>query len=64
MSGVVRLCRSVLFMPASTSLGLCLLAARAHGLTALDGVHLDLDDEAGILAVCRQAAAMGFDGRR
>ena len=39
-----------------------MLAARAHGLAALDGVHLDLDDEAGFLAACRQAAAMGYDG--
>jgi len=50
-------------LPLVTSLGLCVLAARAHGLAALDGVHLDLDDEAGFLAACRQAAAMGFDGK-
>jgi len=50
-------------LPLTTSLGLCVLAARAHGLAALDGVHLDLDDEAGFLAACRQAAAMGFDGK-
>lgn len=49
--------------PLATSLGLCVLAARAHGLAALDGVHLDLDDEAGFRAACRQAAAMGFDGK-
>ena len=46
-----------------TSLGLCVLAARARGLDALDGVHLDLDDENGFLASCRQGAEMGFDGR-
>jgi citrate lyase subunit beta/citryl-CoA lyase len=50
-------------LPLVTSLGLCVLAARAHGLAALDGVHLDLEDEAGFLAACRQAAAMGFDGK-
>ena len=50
-------------LPLVTSLGLCVLAARAHGVAALDGVHLDLDDEAGFLAACRQAAAMGFDGK-
>jgi citrate lyase subunit beta / citryl-CoA lyase len=49
--------------PLVTSLGLCVLAARAHGLAALDGVHLDLDDEVGFLTACRQAAAMGFDGK-
>ncbi len=45
------------------SLGLCLLAARTAGVTALDGVHLDLDDEVGLVAACRQAAEMGFDGK-
>ena len=49
--------------PLVTSLGLCVLAARAHGLAALDGVHLDLDDEVGFTAACRQAREMGFDGK-
>jgi citrate lyase subunit beta/citryl-CoA lyase len=49
--------------PLVTSLGLCILAARAHGLAAFDGVHLDLDDEAGFAAACRQAREMGFDGK-
>ena len=29
----------------------------------LDGVHLDLDDEDGFAAACRQARDMGFDGK-
>jgi citrate lyase subunit beta/citryl-CoA lyase len=45
------------------SLGLVLLAARAHGLAALDGVHLDLADEAGFEAACRQGRDLGFDGK-
>jgi citrate lyase subunit beta/citryl-CoA lyase len=49
--------------PLVTSLQLCVLAARATGITALDGVHLDLDDEAGFAAACRQAADFGFDGK-
>jgi citrate lyase subunit beta/citryl-CoA lyase len=49
--------------PLLASLGLCLLAARAAGVAALDGVHLDLDDDAGLAAACRQAADMGFDGK-
>jgi citrate lyase subunit beta/citryl-CoA lyase len=49
--------------PLVTSLGLCVLAARAHGRAALDGVHLDLDDETGFAAACRQAREMGFDGK-
>ncbi len=46
-----------------TSLGLCILAARAYGLAILDGVHLDLDDMEGFEAACRQGLEMGFDGK-
>ncbi|WP_419827105.1 HpcH/HpaI aldolase/citrate lyase family protein [Sphingomonas sp.] len=49
--------------PLLTSLSLVLLAARAHGLAAIDGVHLDLDDAAGFEAACRQGLALGFDGK-
>ena len=49
--------------PLLTSLGLVLLAARVHGLAALDGVHLDLADEAGFAAFCAQGRALGFDGK-
>ena len=49
--------------PLLTSLGLVLLAARVHGLAALDGVHLDLADEAGFAALCAQGRALGFDGK-
>ncbi|MFO1154844.1 MAG: CoA ester lyase [Rhodospirillales bacterium] len=50
-------------LPFITSLGLCLLAARATGLSILDGVYLDLNDEAGFDYACRQGAEMGFDGK-
>jgi citrate lyase subunit beta / citryl-CoA lyase len=50
-------------LPLLTSLQLVLLAARAHGLTALDGVHLDLADDAGFAAACAQGRALGFDGK-
>ncbi len=46
-----------------TSLGLLLLAARANGLSALDGVHADLADLAGFEAACRQGRDLGFDGK-
>jgi citrate lyase subunit beta/citryl-CoA lyase len=46
-----------------TSLSLVVLAARAHGLCCLDGVHLDLDDQAGLEAACRQGRDLGFDGK-
>ena len=49
--------------PMLPSLGLVLLAGRAYGKTVLDGVHLDLDDEAGFIAQCEQGLAMGFDGK-
>jgi citrate lyase subunit beta / citryl-CoA lyase len=45
------------------ALGLLLLAARANGLAALDGVHLDLADDAGLEAACRQGRDLGFDGK-
>ena len=45
------------------SLSLCLLAARAHGRAILDGVHLGLDDEAGLVRACAQGRELGFDGK-
>jgi len=50
-------------LPLLTSLQVCVLAARSTGITALDGVHLDLDDDVGFAAACRQAADFGFDGK-
>ncbi len=41
----------------------CLLVARAYGLAILDGVHLDLDDEAGFVKHCEQGLELGFDGK-
>jgi citrate lyase subunit beta / citryl-CoA lyase len=49
--------------PLLISLGLIVLAARAHGLAALDGVHLDLADDGGFALACRQGRTMGFDGK-
>ena len=54
---------TALRLPMITALGLCLLAARAHGLAILDGVYLDLQDEEGFAASCRQGAELGFDGK-
>mgnify|MGYP001548614904 FL=1 len=50
-------------LPFLTSFGLCILAARAYGRSILDGVHLDLDDDEGFEASCRQGRALGFDGK-
>ena len=50
-------------LPMITALGLCMLAGRAHGLVMLDGVHLDLNDDDGHMASCRQGVELGFDGK-
>jgi len=50
-------------LPVLTALSLCVLAARAHGLAVLDGVHLDLSDDEGFRAVCVQGRELGFDGK-
>ncbi len=49
--------------PLLAGLGLALLAARAHRLAILDGVSLDLGDDAAHEAACRQGRDMGFDGK-
>ncbi|SBW05389.1 (3S)-malyl-CoA thioesterase [uncultured Alphaproteobacteria bacterium] len=49
--------------PFLASLGLVVLAARAAGVAALDGVHLDLADDDGFAAACLQGRQMGFDGK-
>ena len=49
--------------PMLAALQTCVLAARSHDLWVLDGVHVELDDESGFEAVCRQGKALGFDGK-
>ncbi len=49
--------------PLLTGLGLCLLAARASGLVAIDGVYNDIKDEDGFAAECAQGVRLGFDGQ-
>jgi citrate lyase beta subunit len=50
-------------LPMVTALGIGMLAARAHGLTILDGVYNDIQDAEGFRAVCQQGLEMGFDGK-
>ncbi len=50
-------------LPFMTSIGLCMLAARANGLGVLDGVYLDLEDSEGFAQQCRQGMILGFDGK-
>ena len=49
--------------PLETSLGHCLLAARASGRLILDGVYNDVRDAAGFEAECLEARRLGFDGK-
>lgn len=39
------------------------LAARAFGIAAFDGVYNDLEDEAGLARQCEEGRAFGFDGK-
>ena len=50
-------------LPMITSLGLCLLVARAYNIYIIDGVYLDLQDDEGFAYACRQGAELGFDGK-
>ncbi len=50
-------------LPMVAALGIGMLAARAYGLTILDGVYNDIQDSEGFRAVCRQGLEMGFDGK-
>lgn len=50
-------------LPLQTGLGLCLLAAKAHGLAIIDGVYNAFKDDAGLEIECAQGRDMGFDGK-
>ena len=50
-------------LPLATSLGLCLLAAKAEGRIIVDGVYNAFKDEDGLRAECEQGRDMGFDGK-
>ena len=45
------------------ALAATVMAARAHGLAVLDGVHNEIDDLAALERVCRQGVEFGFDGK-
>ncbi len=49
--------------PFWAAFSLSIAAARAHGLSVLDGVYGALDDAAGLAAECQQGRAFGFDGK-
>ena len=45
------------------SLSAAVVAARAYGLAAIDGVYNDIGNEAGLAAECEQGRVLGFDGK-
>jgi citrate lyase subunit beta / citryl-CoA lyase len=45
------------------AMSLAVTAARAEGLTVIDGVYNDIADAAGFEAECRQGLEFGFDGK-
>ena len=49
-------------LPLQAGLGLCLLAAKAHGLAIVDGVYNAFKDDEGLALECEQGRDMGFDG--
>lgn len=59
-SGIAQLAGRAAFVPILT---MAVLAARAYGLVALDGVCNAIDDEARLEAECVQARDSGFDGK-
>lgn len=59
----LRCAHTPMRLPMLTSLGLCLLAARAYGLAIVDGVYLNLEDDEGFAASCVQGKELGFDGK-
>lgn len=46
-----------------TAMSLLVLAARAHGLCAIDDTYNVIADETGLAAACEQGRAFGFDGK-
>ena len=50
-------------LPLLHALSHIVLAARAAGILAFDGVYTAIGDDAGLEAEARQGAALGFDGK-
>ena len=47
----------------SAALGISVAAARAYGLSIIDGVYNDIQNADGFLESCKQAREFGFDGK-
>ena len=46
-----------------TALQMTIIAARAYGITAIDGVYNDIKNENGLIFECEQGRDLGFDGK-
>jgi len=47
----------------SAAMGISVAAARAYGLSVIDGVYNDIQNADGFLDSCKQARSFGFDGK-
>jgi citrate lyase subunit beta/citryl-CoA lyase len=57
-------CRpGVMREPLMGALSLTVAAARVHGLSVLDAVYNDIEDDEGLGRQCRQGVEFGFDGK-
>jgi citrate lyase subunit beta/citryl-CoA lyase len=69
IAGTNDLCADLAIPPGSGRRGLAVslqaivLAARAAGVAAFDGVYNRLDERAGFAAECEEGSAFGFDGK-
>ncbi len=59
----MRAAHTPMRLPMIAALGICLLAARAHGIAILDGVYNEIRDAGGFRAACVQGLELGFDGK-
>ncbi len=50
-------------LPLLTSLQMCVLAAKTHGIAIVDGVFNAFKDDDGLRGECEQGRDMGFDGK-
>jgi len=50
-------------IPQATALSLCVLAARAFGLSIIDAVHPNFRDDTGFEESCLRGVEFGFDGK-
>ena len=49
--------------PLLYSMSKCVLSARAFNKYVIDGVHMELGDEEGLIQSCKQGLNLGFDGK-